>query len=114
MMNNAWTVTTSHQSLDRKWGIRFEYVGSEYVLAISLKPFTPAARIVIFGCSLLFGRIRPQVKTTSWRREQAIDDIAKSLEDNLKTEMHNHIDQIYHPDHGRPIKDERKTLEDYP
>jgi hypothetical protein len=90
-------ILISSDDLDRKWGIRFEYVGLEYVLAISLKPLTPAVRIVIFGCSVAFGRIRqPFSKKNGAKIDAKIDamiDIAKSLENKMTTNMHNNLSQ---------------------
>ena len=51
----------------RRWGIRCDYVGLSHLFSIGVNA-TPAMRIVLFGCSIWFGRIpcRPKVVTKTW------------------------------------------------
>lgn len=57
-MANAkdWAVSTTTFSMERHWGIRVEWFGFEYLLAVTVNS-APAIRIVIFGVSLYAGRL---------------------------------------------------------
>lgn len=79
-----YSVSITHMDIEpeRKWGIRFEWVGAVFVLAISLKPLTPACRIVVLGCSVLFGRIPvpPKVVTTRFQANPATNRTRPAVE----------------------------------
>ena len=59
--DKKWSVTTTVVGGDRKWGTRFEWVGSGYIFSLQVV-LAPAVRIILFGWSLYFGRLL-QVKT---------------------------------------------------
>lgn len=50
------------QPLDRRWGVRLEYVGVGYVLHIGVVPW--AMRVIVLGVSLWFGKILPRGKVS--------------------------------------------------
>lgn len=52
----------------RRWGVRFDFVGIEFIFSLAIKVKTPAIRIVLFGCSFWFGKIPPYYQV--WQRYQ--------------------------------------------
>ena len=57
-----WTVTTTHFDTTRRWGARFEWIGSWVLLSISVNPIAPAVKLCLFGGCIWFGRIPPKPK----------------------------------------------------
>jgi hypothetical protein len=62
-MNDNWTVTTTHFKQERHWGVRLEWLGFEYLLAVTVNK-APAIRIVLFGVALYAGKLLEIPKVT--------------------------------------------------
>lgn len=62
-MNN-WSVTTTTYPNERKWGIRGEWIGLGYVLAIQVNA-SPALRVILLGWSFYVGKLLPPPKTVA-------------------------------------------------
>lgn len=59
MDDKKWTVTTTHWDTERRWGVRFDWLGLGYILHVGVSA-APAIRIGIFGCAIWVGKIPPK------------------------------------------------------
>jgi len=75
----------------REWGIRFDFVGIEFIFSLAIKVKTPAIRIVLLGCSVWLGKI-PSRSVTKWS-DAAINDVSSSLSDWLSKSYVNDLDK---------------------
>lgn len=72
-LNNKWSVTTTMFGGERRWGVRYEWLGLGCVFSLQVNT-APAIRIIVLGWSFYAGKLLPPPRTLT----QTLDNIAQS------------------------------------